>query len=135
MSQPPSNLLGLDVGEKNIGVARVNLIAKIPEPLAVLANNSSFSANLSKVVQEYSIDSIVVGLPRSLSGEETDQSKYVRDFVATNLSQYQFVWQDETLSTVNAQSRMKQMGFEKQPAMLDSVAACIILEDYILTCM
>lgn len=135
MSQPPSNLLGLDVGEKNIGVARVNLIAKIPEPLAVLANNSSFSANLSKVFQEYSIDYIVVGLPRSLSGEETDQSKYVRNFVDNNLSQYQFVWQDETLSTVNAQSRMKQMGFEKQPAMLDSVAACIILEDYILTCM
>ncbi|MBP7820736.1 Holliday junction resolvase RuvX [Candidatus Saccharibacteria bacterium] len=135
MSQPPSNLLGLDVGEKNIGVARVNLIAKIPEPLAVLTNNSSFSANLSKVVQEYSIDSIVVGLPRSLSGEETKQSKYVRDFVDNNLSQYQFVWQDETLSTVNAQLRMKQMGFEKQPAMLDSVAACIILEDYILTCM
>ena len=134
MSQPPSNLLGLDVGEKNIGIARVNLIAKIPEPLAVITNNSSFSANLSKVVQEYSIDYLVVGLPRSLSGEETDQSKYVRDFVATNLSQYQFVWQDETLSTVNAQSRMKQMGFEKQPAMLDSVAACIILEDYILTC-
>lgn len=135
MSQPPSNLLGLDVGEKNIGVARVNLIAKIPEPLAVLTNNSSFSANLSKVVQEYSIDSIVVGLPRSLSGEETKQSKYVRDFVGNNLSQYQFVWQDETLSTVNAQLRMKQMGFENQPAMLDSVAACIILEDYILTCM
>ena len=135
MSQPPSNLLGLDVGEKNIGVARVNLIAKIPEPLAVLTNNSSFSANLGKVVQEYSIDSIVVGLPRSLSGEETKQSKYVRDFVGKNLSQYQFVWQDETLSTVNAQLRMKQMGFENQPAMLDSVAACIILEDYILTCM
>jgi len=134
MSQPPSNLLGLDIGEKRIGVARVNLIAKIPEALDGLANNSYFSANLSKIVQDYSIDFIVVGLPRSLSGQETDQSKYVRSFVDANMSNFEFVWQDETLSTVDAKSRMKQMGFEKRPAMLDSVAACIILEDYILTC-
>lgn len=134
MSQPPSNLLGLDIGEKRIGVARVNLIAKIPEPLEVLPNNSSFSAKLNNILVEHSIDLIVVGLPRSLNGQETNQSKYVRDFASINLKEHNFVWQDETLSTVSAQSRMKQMGFEKQPAMLDSVAACIILEDYILTC-
>ena len=89
---------------------------------------------LNNILVEHSIDLIVVGLPRSLNGQETNQSKYVRDFARINLKEHNFVWQDETLSTVSAQSRMKQMGFEKQPVMLDSVAACIILEDYILTC-
>lgn len=134
MSQTANNLLGLDIGEKRIGVARVNLIAKIPEALEVLANNSSFSAKLNMIIAEHSIDLIVVGLPRSLNGQETNQSKYVREFVANNIKGHSFVWQDETLSTVSAQLRMKQMGFEKQPVMLDSVAACIILEDYILSC-
>ncbi len=128
-----SNVLGLDIGNKRIGVARVNMIAKLPQPVTVLQNDSMFRNNLDNIISEYQIDLLVVGLPRSLAGIETDQSNSVRNFVESQLGGIKFTLQDETLSTVTAESAMKQYGCDNQPAMLDAVAACIILEDYLKT--
>lgn len=121
-----NNLIGLDIGEKRIGVARVNLIAKIPEPIIILANDGYFKSELSKIYQEFDIDLMVIGLPRNLDGKETAQSAYTRNFVKDNLSDYKYVWQDETLSSKSAAENSLYQG-----AGLDAAAACIILEDYL----
>jgi putative Holliday junction resolvase len=120
----PNNLIALDIGHKRIGVARANTIAKLAIPVATLANNSSFLKELSDIISEFGGDVIVVGLPRSLNGNETDQSRYTRQFVADNLASYKIIWQDETLSTEQA----KQLN---GPHGIDADAACIILEDYL----
>jgi putative Holliday junction resolvase len=119
-----NNILALDIGEKRIGVARANTIAKIPEPIATINNNKDFGENFNELVKEYHPKTIIVGLPRNLSGQETAQSKYTRDFVSSNLSKYNVFWQDETLST--NQASLQSVGKHG----IDADAACVILEDY-----
>jgi putative Holliday junction resolvase len=124
------NLLGLDIGERRIGVARVNLVAKLPEALVTLPNNASFLEQLKQLIKQHQIDGLVVGLPRNLSGEETAQSQTIRDFCTQNLTvlQLPIIWQDETLSSVAAEADAKG---NKSKIGLDALAAKVILEDYL----
>ncbi len=126
-----NNLLGLDIGEKRIGVARVNLTAKIPEPLTTLINDASFAKNIANLVKEHEIDALVVGLPRNMNGEVTEQTDIVKKFVTENLSEFKVIYQDETLSSVEADTRLGNLRVPK--AEIDSLAASIILEDYLET--
>lgn len=122
----PVNYLALDIGEKRIGIARANSIARIVEPIATVANDTAFVTVLKKLIKEYDITTIVVGLPRSMQGNETEQSHYTRRFVENNLSEYRIAWQDETLSSVAAEQRGEWLTHG-----IDAAAACIILEDYL----
>lgn len=122
-----TNILALDIGEKRIGVARANSIARIPEPIATLTNDASFKDAFAKLLQEYDITTIVVGLPRNLKGDETAQTAYTKQFVADNLAEYDVIWQDETLSSVSAETRPDRLQHG-----IDAAAACIILDDYLL---
>ncbi len=124
------NILGLDIGEKRIGVARANSLAKLTEPLIVLENKEDFMQKLQDIMQEHDISLVIIGLPRSLEGNETEQSAYTRRFVSDNFQDIPVKFQDETLSSVEAEKRLKSFGLENRPDMLDAVAACIILEDY-----
>lgn len=131
MSRVFTNALGLDVGMVRIGVARINFIARISEPLVVLQNDASFLQKLGDLVIEHSADLIVVGLPRNMSGQTTKQTELVVDFVK-NLSGAdlpELVYQDETLSSVAADARLTK----KTAHMQDAVAAAIILEDFLQT--
>jgi putative holliday junction resolvase len=124
--------LGLDIGAARIGVARINYIAQISEPLVVLQNDDKFVTKLQKIIVENHTDLIVVGLPRNMSGETTKQTEYVRGFVTSFASciDTTIVYQDETLSSVAADARLSK----KLPSsMQDAVAAAVILEDYIQT--
>ncbi len=127
---PVINYLALDIGSKRIGVARANSVARLPEPLQVIPNDPDFRSQLDSIIAEYGADEIIVGLPRSLDGNETDQSQYTRAFVSDNFKNLPVKFQDETLSSVEAEKRMKIYGLQNRPDMLDAVAACIILEDY-----
>lgn len=74
---------------------------------------------------------IVAGLPRNLSGEDTKQTRWVRDWVACAKAELDlpFYWQDEALTTHIAKSqepRAKSYG-------VDAEAAAIILEDFLST--
>lgn len=127
------NILGLDIGKKRIGVARVNMVAKLPQPIGTIANDASFLGILGDLIKTYEIDTIVVGLPRSLDGNETDQSKYTRDF-ARNMTEFNLpvIFQDETLSSVEAESRLSgRRAYEKSK--IDAMAAAVILEDYLVS--
>lgn len=128
---PTKNFLSLDIGSKRIGLARANSIARLSEPIAVIANDRLFKDELAKLAHEHGCDILIVGLPRNLSGEETAQSAYVRQFVDEQLDQYKVVFQDETLSTVESEQRLASFGLKDRPEMIDAVAACIILEDYL----
>lgn len=127
-----NNALGLDIGEKRIGVARVNMIARVPEPLATLANDDSFAVRLEQLIGEYDPDVLVVGLPRNLNGQETAQSAYVKAFSQEKLiyCKVPIVFQDETLSSRAAEERLQEGGSGKK-ADIDAMAAAIILEDYL----
>jgi putative Holliday junction resolvase len=126
-----SNLLALDVGERKIGVARASGIARVAEPLITLPNDEAFGAALRRLIKEYDVSLVVVGLPRGLDGQETAQTQYVRDFMASLDLSIKQVYQDEAVTSVNAEAQLKQAGKPYTKEDIDSVAASIILGDYL----
>lgn len=126
------NALGIDFGEKRIGVARVSSVARLPEPLVTLANDDMFIANLRQLIEHHDIDLLVVGLPRSMSGTETDQTRAVRAFVADTLLPAVGTpvhFQDETLTSVTAESAYSPKQREKFG--IDALAAAEILRSFV----
>jgi putative Holliday junction resolvase len=123
--------LGLDVGEKRIGVARINSIAKIAEPLEHIEvkEQKDVFKSIHEAIKYHDVEAIVVGLPRSLDGHETDQTIATIDFAnelkkAINIDVYMI---DEAGTSKAADEIIK-----KSPLLSrDSVSACIILEDFI----
>ncbi|MCA9342770.1 Holliday junction resolvase RuvX [Candidatus Saccharibacteria bacterium] len=124
-------IFALDIGQRKIGVARANTIARIAEPLVTLPNDAEFKAKLKTLVKEHEVNDIVVGLPRNMNGEETAQSKYTRDFIDKLKLGIAVHFQDETLTSVQA-TNILESGKEKfSRENVDSLAATLILEDYL----
>ncbi len=126
----PKNYLAIDVGEKRIGLAIAGSIAKLPRPLAILSNKESIYDEIADILQKENIGTIIVGLPRNMSGEETAQSDFSRRFASAlaGKTRLPIEFADESLST----ERVKNSTYQKDPSgHLDSVAACFILEEYL----
>ncbi|MBQ6320764.1 endolytic transglycosylase MltG [Candidatus Saccharibacteria bacterium] len=135
--------LGLDVGEKRIGVAKADSSVKIATPHGVvLADDKKFD-NIIRLVKMHDIDVVVVGMPRNLKGEFTRQSDYVKDFVKSlnkqlleakpNGKTIKIYFQDESLTSVEAKQNLKNRkgGFDKKSGDIDSEAATLILQDFL----
>jgi putative Holliday junction resolvase len=122
--------LALDVGLKRTGIARASNIARIAQPLLTV-NTTQLIKTLKQLTEENETEAIVVGLPRSLSGVDTKQTSWVRDFVKYAKAKIDkpFYWQDEALTTRIAQAR-KETGSKKIHD-IDSLAAAIILQDFL----
>ncbi len=122
--------IGLDVGSRRIGVARIHSIPKIAEPLEHIDTvDNAVIDSIVKTVAEYQADAVVVGLPRGLDGQETEQTKYCIDF-AKNLKIKLAVpvyMIDEAGTSKLAEDMLKG----NNPTSSDSMAAAILLEDFI----
>jgi len=123
-------ILALDVGMKRVGIARASTQARLAEPLKTVKTDETIG-QLRGIVKENQVSMIVAGLPRSLSGEDTDQTRWVRDWVARAKAELglPFYWQDEALTSVKAES-LKLKAKNKD---VDAEAAAIILEDFLKT--
>lgn len=134
------SLLAIDFGQKVIGLATF-LVGQDPYPLIhsqfPVQSFADTCKQLSMVINEESIDHIIVGLPFYTDGTESYMTRKVRDFVKS-LSQYfpqiNFHLQDETLSTQSAKERMMaspQFNYKIDYKKIDALSAVIILEDFI----
>lgn len=124
-----TEIIGLDIGVKKVGVARMSMIAKLPQPIGVFGSGQELMSALRKIMAEYDSSLIVSGLPRSMQGKETQQTVIVRtkaEQVASDLG-LPLRFQDETLSTVRANDYIRR---HKLQQIDDAIAACIILEDF-----
>lgn len=134
MPQTPNpSILALDVGEKRIGIALANSIARIASPLVTLPNDDNFTDSLSKIVETNSVGTLVVGLPRSLDGGVTAQTVYAQEF-ANELQKrlhLPVIMQDEAVTSAKAESELssRRKGFTKED--IDMLSAVYILEDYL----
>ena len=128
-----SNVLALDVGHVRIGVAYASGVAKIPRPHKTIQMSESAAREIADLVQTEEIGTLVVGLPRGLSGQETDQTKYVRDFVEQirAVTDVPIVLQDEALTSKRAEAELKQRNKRGPAPTIDELAATYILEDYL----
>ena len=130
-------ILGLDYGEKRIGVAISDPMGILASPLTVIESKSTHSdiEQIVSLTQEHEIEQIVIGLPRSLDGSESKQAQMTRDFIDLLQGQLNIpvnTW-DERLSTVAADRMMNEAGVKKgkKKKRIDSAAATIILQNYL----
>ena len=133
MDQTTNHLLALDIGDKRVGVALASFNNKLPRPLVTLNNDLTLVSELQKIIEKYRVNTVIAGLPRSLNGDDSEQTKKVRQII-DNLSQdlgLPIITQDEALSSVRAEEELKSRGKMFAKMEIDKLAATFILEDYI----
>ena len=127
-------ILGLDVGEKRIGVAKADSKVRIAVPVGFVAVDGSEWQEIARIARLNGTNLFVLGLPRSNEGKETAQSQYVRNFareLTKNVPGAKVSFQDESLTSVLAEERLKSRRKNYQKGDIDAEAATIILQDFI----
>ena len=125
------SILALDVGDRRVGVALADSQIKIAVPYGYLERSDKIIQQITELMLDHDIDTLVIGYPRNQSGEATKQTESVEQF-AKELSEIEIdadlVFQDESLSSVEAERRL---GRVKDKGEIDAEAASIILQDYL----
>ena len=130
-------ILGLDVGDRRIGLAISDPNGQVAVPLRTLHRTAQDGAvdAIAALVAEENVEAIVVGLPLRLDGTAGSQAESVEEFVRQLLPAVNVpvtLW-DERLSTVQAEQLLRRDGLpsRKGKAEQDSLAAAIILQGYL----
>jgi putative Holliday junction resolvase len=132
----PSRLIGLDVGNRRIGIAVSDLLGITAQGLDTLErrNKRYDLQQLARVIRDYNVSEIVVGLPRRLSGTESAQTERVLAFVEDLKKKFDLpihLW-DERLTSVQANRLLKEaeLSIQKRAAAVDRMAAMLILQSF-----
>jgi putative holliday junction resolvase len=131
--------LGLDVGDRRIGVAISDALSLLASPLTVLERkNEAFDIEaILRIVKENQVGLIIVGLPRSMNGTIGPQAEKVKAFTQklTELSLVPVEYRDERLTTVAAKRLLQEANTKKSSKFkkigYDAAAAAIILQSYL----
>jgi putative Holliday junction resolvase len=125
------SLVCLDVGEKRIGVAVADAAVRIAVAFDTIEVDGDELKKIAEIVIREGAKTIVVGYPRNQQGETTAQTQYVETFAEqlTDMAD-NIVFQDESLTSVIAENRLKTTKKPYTKGDIDAQAAAIILEDY-----
>jgi putative Holliday junction resolvase len=130
--QPQTSVLGLDIGNVRIGVARASWPDGIPTRLTVLANDATLSSKLAQLVTSENSVFLVAGLPRSLEGRETDQTRLTRTLVDSLRQELKLpiYLQDEAGTSLKAEAELRSTNKNYLKSDIDQLSAVYILEDF-----
>jgi putative Holliday junction resolvase len=135
-------VVGLDLGERRIGVAVSDASGTLARPLKTIERGRSDSeaveqlrAMIAELAGEDDVGSVVVGMPSRLDGSPSPQTQRIGTIVsllAARLNVPVFT-QDERLSSRVAEERLslQEKDWRKRKAKLDAAAAAVILQDYL----
>ena len=141
-AEPLGRYMALDVGRRRTGVAISDMTGLLARTLAVIQHRGRDRrlGEVTDLVAEHGVATIVVGLPLHTSGEPSDQTRYVEAYarsleqrlVARGLKVAICFW-DERLSTIEATEIVRQNGrrARRDGDSLDDVAAAVILQEYL----
>jgi putative Holliday junction resolvase len=129
--------MGLDVGDKRIGIALSDPFATFAQPHATLARGRAAAdvMRLAAVAREHEVTALVVGLPLHMSGEESAMAAKIRAFgdrLGWELGLAVTYW-DERLTSQEAERTLIAGGVRrnKRKQVIDQVAAVLILQGYL----
>ncbi len=126
-----ANLLALDIGTVRIGVAAADSGVPIAVPLVTLDVNGTELDRIKTLISDRSIETVVIGYPRNQAGEATEQTAISEAFGRKVAEFADVAYQDESLTSVMAEQRLKASGKTYEKADIDATAAAIILQDYL----
>jgi len=131
--------IGLDLGTKTLGVAvsdKTETIASAITTLRFSENNpEEVLDDLTKIMDEYEVGAIVIGLPKNMNNSLGFASERTKEFVKVLNNTYDIpvYEQDERLSSVTANNVLLQADIsrKKRKSKVDTVAATVILQNYL----
>ena len=132
-----SRVLGLDYGERRIGLALSDPLRIIAKPFKIIdrKKTADYISRISEIVSERKITSIVVGLPLTLKGDYSQQTEIVLDFIDQLKSDLQIpiMTIDERLSSVAAEKALQAQAIKTghNKGRVDETAAAIFLQEYL----
>ena len=131
-----ARILGLDPGERRIGVALSDTLGIIAQPHVVLDRRAGDAvAEIKRICDEYEVATVVVGLPRSLSGDEGESAAKARELGAAvgAATECSVEFADERFTTVQAESALLEAGMKRRQRRetVDMVAAAVMLQGYL----
>jgi len=134
---PGARLLGLDLGEKTIGLAISDSALRVASPLATLRRGkfTRDAESLRNLCQERSVGGLVIGLPRNMDGSEGPRCASVRQFAANLIEiagfELPIAFWDERLSTAAVERLLiseADMSRRRRAQVVDKMAAAYILQ-------
>jgi putative Holliday junction resolvase len=131
---PGSALLGLDLGERTIGVAVSDRIGSVASPLETIRRKKfgADAARLLEIAQDRAAGGLVLGLPRNMDGSEGPRCQATRAFARNlaRLTDLPIGFWDERLSTVAAERALLEADTsrKRRAEVIDHVAAGYILQ-------
>jgi putative Holliday junction resolvase len=126
--------LGIDPGDARIGVARSDPSGFLATPVETVRRGKGDLKRIAEILAEEEAVEIVVGLPRSLSGNEGPAALKTREFaarLARRVAPVPVRLCDERLTTVSAEAMLRDRGRKggKRRAVVDQAAAVLILQN------
>ncbi|MCL2617064.1 MAG: Holliday junction resolvase RuvX [Defluviitaleaceae bacterium] len=134
-----NRILGLDYGDKTVGVAVSDPLLLTATPLETITRPNDISikktvARLSEIIKTYNIHTIVLGYPKNMDGSEGFRCAKTNDFKARlhrNFKRAEIILWDERLTTIQADRYLEALNRHKRGRVVDQAAACIILQGYL----
>ena len=135
---PSPRLLGLDVGNRRIGVAVSDELGITAQPVMTLErkrNRRDDLRSLGRLARKFGVSAIVVGNPLRLSGEESSQTVKTQTFASElgELTGLPIHLHDERMTTHEAHQILYEAGHARQQhrRVVDQVAATLILQSFL----
>ncbi|MFC2002077.1 Holliday junction resolvase RuvX [Chloroflexota bacterium] len=128
--------MGLDIGDKRIGVALSDPQGILASPLTII-NCQDKKADIEAIVDiigQNQVGQVIAGLPRSMDGSIGQQAEKVQAFIEElrNYTEVSIEFRDERLSTVAAKRLMRGVRkTNKKKIRHDAIAAALILQGYL----
>ncbi|RJQ54430.1 MAG: Holliday junction resolvase RuvX [Actinobacteria bacterium] len=128
-------ILGLDIGTRRVGVAVSDALKKTARPLTVISPRDLEGEPLGRIVRDYEVEEIVVGMPTTLRGERGDAARMAREAMDRLRASFRVpvVEYDERLTTSMAEAAMAEAGVsaKERRGKVDMVAAALMLQGYL----
>lgn len=133
----PGRVMALDLGSKRVGVALSDPTRTIARSYGVLKRKSRVEdfARYRQILAEQQVTLLVVGLPTTAEGGDSETAVWIRDYINAFSRQCDIPIQfwDESFTTVRAEESLRQRGKRGKKArrQVDAVAAAFILQSYL----
>ena len=132
-----SRILGLDYGERRIGIALSDPLGIIAKPFTVIDRKitTDYISQLSDIILKNQVTAIVVGLPLTLMGKKSKQTEIVLSFInqLKEILSIPVIAIDERLSSVAAKKSLQKQAIKTghNKGRIDETAAAIFLQEYL----
>lgn len=127
-------ILGIDYGEKRVGLALSDPMQMIASPFKTINNNSDLITMIKSIINQKQVGFVVVGLPIGMKGQYTQQTEQVKNFVeALSENGVSAEVIDERLTSISSKKALVEQGVKTghNKGLIDQTAAAIILQQYL----